>query len=75
MPPLPVVKSRQVFAAFERAGFVKVHQAGSHVKYRRGNRIAILKDYGSKDYPLGTLRKTLSDAGITIDEFRKLLEG
>ncbi len=45
------------------------------MKYRRGDRIAILKDYGSKDYPLGTLRKTLSDAGITIDEFRSLLEG
>lgn len=75
MPPLPVVKSRQVFAAFERAGFAKVHQTGSHTKYRRGNRIAILKDCGSKDYPIGTLRKTLSVAGVTIDEFRSLLEG
>ena len=44
MPPLPVGRPRQVFAAFERAGFTKVYRAGSNAKYRRGKRIAIRKD-------------------------------
>ena len=72
----PIVRSRQVITALERAGFEQVDQAGSHIKMRhRDGRIAILVDYGSRDYPLGTLRRELSRLGITVEEFRRHLKG
>jgi predicted RNA binding protein YcfA (HicA-like mRNA interferase family) len=76
MPKPPVVRSRQVMAALERAGFEHISQEGSHVKMRHPDgRIAILVDYGSCDYPTGTLRRELSRLGITLEDFRRLLKG
>jgi predicted RNA binding protein YcfA (HicA-like mRNA interferase family) len=76
VPKPPVVKSRQVISALDRAGFERVDQEGSHVKIRHEDgRIAIVVDHGGRDYPLGTLRRELARLGITIDKFRLLLEG
>lgn len=75
MPELPVVKPRQVFAALERAGFVRVSQRGSHVKMRRGDALAIVPDHGRRDVQRGTLKSILEQAGLTIDEFKDLLRG
>ena len=76
VPKPPVVKSRQVISALDRAGFERVDQEGSHVKIRHEDgRIAIVVDHGGRDYPLGTVRRELARLGITIDKFRLLLEG
>ncbi len=70
---LPVVKTSQVLRALRRAGFQQVDQEGSHIKLRRGERIAIVPDHRGKDVPLGTLRSILKQTGLTAEEFRDLL--
>lgn len=75
MPKLPVVRTRHVIAAVTRAGAVRVSQAGSHIKFRRPDgHLFIVVDYGARDYPLGTLRKTIEQAGLTVAKFRELLK-
>ncbi|HEV2107706.1 MAG TPA: type II toxin-antitoxin system HicA family toxin [Thermomicrobiales bacterium] len=70
---LPVPKTREVLAALEQAGFRQVSQSGSHIKLRRGSRIAIVPNHGGKDVPMGTLRAILKQADISPEELRSLL--
>lgn len=70
---LPALKTGEVLAALGQAGFHQVDQQGSHVKLRRGPRIAIVPDHRGRDVPIGTLRAILKQAGLTVEEFRALL--
>jgi predicted RNA binding protein YcfA (HicA-like mRNA interferase family) len=74
MPALPIVKSREVVRAFEWAGFVFARQVGSHMRYHHPDgRAVTIVDYGGGDYPRGTLRKLLRDAGLSVADFISLL--
>lgn len=74
MPKPPIVKTHEVVAAFRRAGFIFVKQEGSHMKFRHSDgRMLTIVDHGGRDYPPGTLRKHLSDTGISVTEFIALL--
>ena len=70
---LPVLTSKEVAAALERAGFSFKSQRGSHAKYVKGGRAAIIPmhDIVAK----GTLRSILLQAGMTAEEFLVLLPG
>ena len=64
--------SREVLAALRRAGFEQVSQRGSHVKLRKGaGRTVIVPDH--HEIARGTLRSILRQAGITPDEFDRLV--
>ena len=76
MTRLPVVKSLEVVAAPERAGFASLKRESSHIKLvHPDGRIAIVVDYGGGDYPTGTLRKLLARIGMTVAEFAALVTG
>ena len=75
MPHVPMVKSRQVIAVLEDAGFVVVGQEGSHVKLTNGTRTAIVKDAKGRDVKRGTLRSILAQAGMSEAEFLARLKG
>lgn len=70
MGQLPVVRQTDVRRALEKAGFVAVHQSGSHVKLVREDRVVIVQQDKGKDMPLGTLRAILAQAGMSADEFK-----
>lgn len=71
-PHLPIVSGKEVIAALSHAGFVKVSQKGSHVKVRhKDGRQAIIPLHD--ELAPGTLRSVLKQAGISVEEFRKLL--
>jgi Predicted periplasmic or secreted lipoprotein len=57
------------------AGFVRKRQKGSHLHlWREADRKRInVPVHMGKDVPVGTLHAILRDAGISMDEFRKLL--
>jgi predicted RNA binding protein YcfA (HicA-like mRNA interferase family) len=69
-----MVKSRQVIAVLQDAGFV-VGQEGSHVKLSNGSRTAIVKDAKGRDVKRGTLRSILNQAGMSEAEFLARLKG
>lgn len=74
MPPLPVLTSREIVRALERAGFVRGRQSGSHLRMHRGEFDVTIAVHGSKDVPRGTLGGILKQAGVSIDEFLILLK-
>jgi len=69
---LPSVSWREVLKALVRIGFVPVRQSGSHIVLRdeEGARVTV-----PKHDPIGKglLMAIIAEAGITRDEFLKLL--
>ena len=72
MPPLPVLKPREVVRALERAGFVHVRQIGSHARMVRSGAYVTVAMH-REDIARGTLKSILSQAGMTADEMLELL--
>jgi predicted RNA binding protein YcfA (HicA-like mRNA interferase family) len=66
------LSGRDVRAALERAGFVFRRQTGSHMILRRAEPYAraVIPDH--KQIRVGTLRRIIADAGLTIEQFLNL---
>ena len=75
MPSLPTdLSGREVRAALERVGFVFRRQSGSHMIFRRDEPYARVVVPDHKQIRIGTLRRIIADAGLTVDHFMDLLE-
>jgi len=70
MPKLPGVSHQRAVKAFEKAGFYVVRQ-GKHISMTNGERIIIIP----RNNPVNafTMGGIVKDAGLTIEEFKKLL--
>jgi predicted RNA binding protein YcfA (HicA-like mRNA interferase family) len=70
MPKFPGVPHRRAVKAFEKAGFWVVRE-GKHISMTNGERIIIIP----RANPINafTMGGIIKDAGMTIEEFRKLL--
>jgi predicted RNA binding protein YcfA (HicA-like mRNA interferase family) len=75
MAKLPVVTGDRVVKAFSKAGWIVARQKGSHVIMVKEGSPVILTVPVHKNKPVkrGTLRDLIKDAGLTVEEFRKLL--
>jgi predicted RNA binding protein YcfA (HicA-like mRNA interferase family) len=76
MPPkLPVLKAKEVVRALERAGFYVHHQAGSHARLLHSSRsdLRVTIPIHSKDIPPFLLKRILKQAGLSEEEFVRLL--
>lgn len=73
MSQLPRVSGRECIRVLEKAGFVILRQKGSHVSLRRDNPFAQLVVPDHKELDRGTLRGIIRQAGLSIDEFSRLL--
>lgn len=74
-PKLPRVTATKVVRALHRDGWYDDEQSGSHLSLRHPNKAGkvIVPIHRSKDLKPGTLAGILDDAGLTPDEFRRLL--
>jgi len=72
---LPVVSGREVIKALCRAGFRVVRQRGGHVRLEKGteDRMIKLTVPLHKSLKKGTLRRIIKDAGLTVEDFNRLL--
>jgi predicted RNA binding protein YcfA (HicA-like mRNA interferase family) len=70
---LPRISGRECVKALEAAGFYAKRQKGSHVVLRRDEPFAqvVVPDHSELDS--GTLRGIIRHAGLSVDEFLKLL--
>jgi predicted RNA binding protein YcfA (HicA-like mRNA interferase family) len=74
MSQLPSLKPRQAVAALERAGFVIIRIVGSHYQlFNERTRRHTTVPYHNHDLPRGTVAAILRQAGLTRDDFLKLL--
>jgi predicted RNA binding protein YcfA (HicA-like mRNA interferase family) len=73
MSKLPSISGRECVKALAKAGFYFKRQEGSHIILRRDNPFAQLVVPDHKELDRGTLRAIIRQAGITVDEFIKLL--
>ncbi|MFL5732244.1 MAG: type II toxin-antitoxin system HicA family toxin [Chloroflexia bacterium] len=73
-PRLPRVTAAEVISVLEKQGFTLSRQSGSHKIYvdAAGNRVTV-PFHGAKILHPKVLRSILNDAGMTIEEFQKLL--
>ena len=69
MPKLPLVSGAEAVKTFERAGWRKDRQRGSHVVMLKAGEIASLSVPQHRELAPGTLRSLIRAAGITVEEF------
>jgi predicted RNA binding protein YcfA (HicA-like mRNA interferase family) len=73
MPALPVLSGRKAVRAFEKLGWQIARQRGSHIIMVREGENVTLSIPDHKEVAKGTLRSLIRAAGITVDEFVRLL--
>lgn len=72
MPPLPVLSGDEFCKAIGSLGYSLDHFTGSHMILRNpsGQRLSVPRH---KELDRGTLRSLIRQAGLTVDEFVRLL--
>jgi len=76
MPNLPHLSGREIIRELERLGFVQARQRGSHVVMKKSTPEG---DIGCvvplhKEVAIGTLHSILKQAGVSADEFLKVVK-
>lgn len=74
MPTLPRLSGRSVVKALGRDGWTLVRQKGSHMVLVKEGSWATLSVPDHREISPGTLRSLIRAAGLTVDEFVKLLK-
>ena len=75
MVKLPLVSGKEAVAAFSKLGYEFDHQTGSHVILRQlqePHRRLTVPNH--KEVAKGTIRAIIRQAGLTVEEFTKLLK-
>jgi predicted RNA binding protein YcfA (HicA-like mRNA interferase family) len=71
MPKLPGITHERAIRAFEKAGFREVRKGSRHAVMSAGERFITIPRHNPVDsYTMGGI---IRDAGLTIEEFKKLL--
>jgi predicted RNA binding protein YcfA (HicA-like mRNA interferase family) len=70
----PLLSGKKIVKAFEKIGYYRVSQRGSHIKIRNDVRQITLIIPDHKEVDRRTLRGIVRDAELTIEEFIKLLK-
>jgi predicted RNA binding protein YcfA (HicA-like mRNA interferase family) len=72
VPELPIISGDQCIAVLGRIGYTIARTRGSHVRLRcKGRKPLTIPRHHELDR--GTLRAILRTAGISVEEFKKLL--
>ena len=71
MPKLPHVSGAEALRAFQRLGFEKVRQRGSHVVVKRGSVGCVIPMHS--EIKIGTLSGLLRQADVSVEEFIAVL--
>lgn len=72
MPKLPVLKPREVIKILRKIGFEEERSKGSHIQFFKGE-VRVTIAIPNKDIKKGTLVNIIRQAGLTTEEFIKLI--
>ncbi len=73
MPSVPLLRAREVVRAFERLGWQVARQRGSHIILTKAGHLATLSVPEHPQVARGTLRVLISKAGLSVEEFLRVL--
>jgi predicted RNA binding protein YcfA (HicA-like mRNA interferase family) len=73
MSKLPVVSGRECIKALEKTGYYFKRQEGSHIVMRRDDPFSQVIVPNHNELDRGTLRAIIRQAGLSSNEFLKLL--
>lgn len=73
MAILPILSGREVVKIFEAFGWEKARQSGSHMILVKPGEIVSLSVPDHKEVAAGTLRSLMKAAGLSADEFTKMM--
>jgi len=71
MGKLSNISGKEAVKAFERGGWQKIGQVGSHLVMVKTGRKVNLSIPQHKELSVGTLRALIRNSGLTVDEFLK----
>lgn len=75
MSKLPLLSGKEVLKALSKIGYKPDHQTGSHVILRQEQEpYRRLTVPNHREIAKGTMRAIIRQAGLTVEEFTKLLE-
>ena len=74
MPPVPVLRPREVVKTFEKLGWEVARQRGSHLILTKPGHIATLSVPNHPEVARGTLRSLIARAGLTVKDFNDARE-
>ncbi|MGA2610242.1 MAG: type II toxin-antitoxin system HicA family toxin [Terriglobia bacterium] len=69
MPPVPLLRPRDVIATFQKLGWEVARQRGSHIILTKTGHIATLSIPNHPEVARGTLRALIARAGLTVEGF------
>jgi len=74
-PKIPIVTAKELIRALKRAGFSEDRQKGSHLTLvnTKTNKSITVPVHTGVDIGKGLLKRIITDAGLTIEEFVNLL--
>lgn len=73
MGKLPVLKQKEVIKRFQKLGFVKDRQSGSHViLYHSQTKQRATIPLHVRDLPKGTLQAILNQTGVSVEDFLRV---
>jgi predicted RNA binding protein YcfA (HicA-like mRNA interferase family) len=75
MPRLPRITAAELLRALRRDGWEELRRRGSHAVLVHPTKpgIVVVPIHAGKTLKPGTLASILEDAGLTVDELRRLL--
>ena len=73
MPPVPLLRPREVVSAFGKLGWRVARQRRSHIVLTKEGHMATLSVPNHREVARGTLRSLISKAGLTVEEFLEVL--
>jgi len=73
MPPVPILRPREVVRTFEKLGWEVARQRGSHIILTKPGHIATLSVPNHPQVARGTLWTLIARAGISLEAFLQAL--
>ena len=73
MPKLPVCEGKEAVKAFEKDGWFLARYTDDHFILKKQGKKFLLSVPDHNPLKKGTLRRLIRDAGLSIDDFIKLL--
>jgi predicted RNA binding protein YcfA (HicA-like mRNA interferase family) len=75
MPRLPRIAADELLRALKRDGWAEVRRRGSHVVLDHPTKpgIVVVPVHAGKVLAIGTLNAILDQAGLSVDDLRRLL--